>query len=99
MESIQRGGRPVLGFGVGASQSTYVKPADQGGGSIMRPTGKVGAFLGGVVGSGIAAVAATSLFGEGTGLSMATVGQRLQRSWRPLAATAVAGGIIAAIAK
>jgi hypothetical protein len=96
MESIQRGGRPVPGFGVGAplAQSTYVKPADP-----WKPTGKVGAFLGGVVGSGIAAVAATSLFGEGTGLSMATVGQRLQRSWRPLAATAVAGGIIAAIAK
>jgi hypothetical protein len=86
-------------MGAPLAQSTYVKPADQGGGSIMRPTGKVGAFLGGVVGSGIAAVAATSLFGDGTGLSLTTVGQRLQRSWRPLAATAVAGGIIAAIAK
>jgi hypothetical protein len=100
MESIRLGGRPVT-FGVSAPfpQSTYVKPAADHGGALSAPTGKMGAFLGGTLASGLAAVAATALFGEGTGLSLGVAGERLARSWKPLVATAVAGGIVAAIVK
>jgi hypothetical protein len=100
MEIIQRGGRPTVGFGVGAPfpQSTYVKPAMDGP-IIPRPTGKVAAFLGGAVASGIAGVAATALFGDGSGLALGVVGQRLAKNWKILAATAAAGGIVGAIAK
>ena len=96
MERVRRDGRLTHGFGVGSPlpQSAYVKPANQGGG-----TGKVAAFLGGALGSGLAAVAATSLFGEGSNVNLGSVGARLTRSWKPLAATAVAGGIVAAIVK
>ena len=99
MESIQFGGRRAPGFGVGTPmpQSAYVKP--DGGSILHKPTGKVAAFLGGALGSGLAAVAATALFGEGSNVSLGSVGPRLARSWRPLAATAVAGGIVAAIVK
>lgn len=101
METIRLGGRPV-GFGVGIGpQSTFVKSADQGGGgSLVNPVSRtMGAFVGGAVASGIAGVVATSLFGDGTQLSLGTVSQRLQRNWRVLAATAVAGGIIGAVAR
>jgi hypothetical protein len=98
MESIQRGGHRVAGFGVGAPvpQSAYVKPADS---IIPHPTGKLGAALGGALTTGLAGVAATALFGEGTNFSLGLVGQRLARNWRILAASAVAGGVVAAIAK
>jgi|SRR5580692_2293156 hypothetical protein len=97
METLQRGGRRIPGFGVGSPppQSPYVRPALD----MPRPTGKVAAFLGGALGSGLAGVAATALFGEGTNLSLSSAGQRLARSWRPIAATAVVGGIVAAIVK
>lgn len=96
MEHIRLGGRPTPGFGVGnpLPQSSYVKPANQSG-----STGKIGAFLGGAIMSGIAGITATSLFAEGAGISLATVSHRLQRNWRVLAATAVAGGIVGAIVR
>jgi hypothetical protein len=77
METIQRGGRRIPGFGVGSppSQSTYVKPAMD----TYRPTGKVAAFLGGALGSGLAAALATSLFGEGSNVNLGSVGARLAR--------------------
>jgi hypothetical protein len=97
METIQRGGRRIPGFGVGSPppQSPYVRPAMD----TYRPTGKVAAFLGGALGSGLAAALATSLFGEGSNVNLGSVGARLARSWKPLAATAVAGGIVSAIVK
>ena len=93
MESIQFGGRRALGFGVGSPlpQSAYVKPANHG------DAGKVAAFLGGALMSGIAGVAATSLFGDGANMGIGVVAARLERNWRVLAATAVAGGIVGAI--
>ena len=103
MEQLQRGGRSVPGFGVGiAPQSAFVKTSDQGGGGslLARPTGKVGAFLGGAVMSGLAGVAATTFFGEGTNVGgLQSITSRLQRNWKVLAATAVAGGLVGAVAK
>jgi len=98
MESIRFGGRPAPGFGVGAvPQSMLVKQAEIEG--FGKPfSRKMGAFVGGAIASGIAGVAATALFGEGTAGAFAGAGTRLQRSWRTLAATAVAGGIVGAVA-
>jgi hypothetical protein len=63
-------------------------------------TGKVGAFLGGAAMSALAATAATTFFGEGTNVGgIRSVGARLQRNWKVLAATAVAGGVVGAVAK
>ena len=106
MERVQFGGRPSAGFGVGiAPQSTFVKPAqvpsvgDSLESAVVDPfQRKLGAFAAGALASGVAAVAATTLFGEGAaGLSGA--GQRLQRAWRVLTATAVAGGIVGTVMK
>ena len=101
MERIQFGGRPSSGFGVGlAPQSTFVKSAPDSGLLARMPTGKVGAFLGGAALSAIAGAAATTLFGEGTSVgSLSAVASRLQRNWKVLAATAVAGGVVGAVAK
>jgi hypothetical protein len=97
MEHLRLGGRPTVGFGVGvAPPSTFVKPA-MSESILSRPSGKVGAFLGGAAMSAVAAVAATALFGEGSG-AMVGAGQRLRRNWRSLAATAVVGGIVGAVA-
>lgn len=94
MEHVRLGGRLAAGFGVGiAPQSTFVKPAMGGG---IFPTGKVGAFLGGAAMSAVAAVAATALFGEGSGV-LVGAGQRLRRNWRPLVATAVVGGVVGTV--
>jgi len=93
MESIQRGGRPAAGFGVGfAPQSAFV--ANRGG------SGKVGAFVGSAVASALAGAAAVTFFGEGTNIGgLGAVAGRLQRNWKVLAATAVAGGIIGAVVR
>lgn len=103
METIHRGGRPLPGFGVGiAPQSTFVRPAAPDGATSLfaRPAGKVGAFLGGAVMSGLAGAVATTFFGEGTSVgSLQTVATRLQRNWKVLAATAAAGGLVAAAVK
>jgi hypothetical protein len=102
MEHLQFGGRPTPGFGVGAlPQGTFAKPASQGGDSLFAlPTGKVGAFLGGAAMSAVAAAAATTFFGEGASVGgVKSVAARLQRNWKMLAATAVAGGIVGAVAK
>ena len=96
MEHVQFGGRRVSGFGVGiAPQSTFVKSADLSGSDFGR---KVGAFVGGAVMSGAAAVAATALLGEGS-VAWTGAGQRVLRNWRSLAATAAVGGVFAAVAK
>jgi len=100
METIQRGGRPLPGFGVGASpQSTFVKSAASE--SIFpKMTGKVGAFVGGAAMSAAAAVFATTFFGEGTNIGgIGAITSRLQRNWKVLAATAVAGGVVGAVSK
>jgi hypothetical protein len=63
-------------------------------------TGKVGAFVGGAAMSAVAAVAATTFFGEGTNVGgVRNIASRLQRNWKVLTATAVAGGIVGAVAK
>jgi hypothetical protein len=98
MQSIQRGGRTVEGFGVGAHlpQSTFVRPGDAPVAVTVTPTvaSKLHAFVGGAVASGVAGVAATALFGEGGGPV-----QRLQRGWRLLSATAALGGVVGMIAR
>lgn len=102
MEHVQFGSRPVPGFGVGvAPQSTFVKPSTADSGSIVKmPAGKVGAFLGGAAMSAAAAAFATTFFGEGTNLGgVRGVAARLQRNWKILAATAVAGGVVGAVVK
>jgi hypothetical protein len=98
MERIQFGGRQAPGFGVGlAPQHTFVKSADS---FFTKPTGKVGAFLGGAAMSAVAAVAATTFFGEGTNVGgIGNIATRLQRNWKVLAATAAIGGIVGAVAK
>ena len=95
MERIQFGGRPAPGFGVGlAPQSALVKSP------MAMPAGKVGAFLGGAVMSAVAAATATTFFGEGTNIGgLGALASRLQRNWKVLAATAVAGGVVGAVAK
>ena|SRR5208282_17771 len=99
METIQRGGRPLPGFGVGAlPHSTFVKAADSG--IFPKMTGKVGAFVGGAAMSAAAAVFATTFFGEGTNIGgIGAITSRLQRNWKVLAATAVAGGVVGAVSK
>jgi hypothetical protein len=63
-------------------------------------TGKVGAFVGGAAMSALAATAATTFFGEGTNIGgIGAVASRLQRNWKVLAATAVAGGVVGAVAQ
>lgn len=93
MEHVQFGGRPILGFGVGAlPQTAFVRSA--------MPTGKVGAFISGAAMSAVAGAVATTFFGEGTNVGgVSTVVARLQRNWKVLAATAVAGGIVGAVAR
>lgn len=99
MERIQFGGRPSPGFGVGlAPQSTFAKPS-AGSSFFVMPTGKVGAFVGGALMSAVAGAVGTGLFGDGSSISLGSVTSRLQRNWRVLAATAVAGGVVGAIVK
>ncbi len=58
------------------------------------------AFVGGAAMSAAAAAFATTFFGEGTNIGgVRGVASRLQRNWKILAATAVAGGVVGAVAK
>jgi hypothetical protein len=100
METIRFGGRPAPGFGVGiAPQSAFVKSGD-GSGFFPKLTGKTGAFVSGAAMSAAAAVFATTFFGEETNIGgVKNVAMRLQRNWKVLAATAVAGGVVGAVAK
>ena len=98
MESIQSGGRRAPGFGVGAAQSPFVRPASES--LFPKLTGKTGAFVSGAMMSAAAAAFATTFFGEGTNIGgVRGVTARLQRNWKILAATAVAGGVVGAVAK
>jgi hypothetical protein len=95
MESIQFGGRRAPGFGVGVAPESVLVRAEE---AVTRPVQrKVGAFVGGAMASGIAAVAATALFGDGFGALSGAV-PRLRRNWRSIAATTAIGGVIGAIA-
>jgi hypothetical protein len=96
MEHLRFGGRPAPGFGVGAG--SFVKSSTEH--VFTKPGGTLGAFLGGAAMSAIAGVAAVTFFGEGTNIGgIGAVASRLQRNWKVLAATAVAGGVVGAIAK
>jgi hypothetical protein len=81
--------------------SAFVRsPVEEGSSLFVRPTGKVGAFFGGAAMSAVAGAVATTFFGEGTHVGgIQNVAARLQRNWKLLAATAVAGGIVGAVVK
>ena len=60
----------------------------------------MGAFVGGAIASGIAGALATTFFGEGTNVGgIEAITGRLRRNWKVLAATAVAGGVVGAVAR
>jgi hypothetical protein len=100
MESVQFGGRPVMGFGIGAvkDQSVFVRQAPAADSLFARPSSKkIGAFVGGAILSGVAGATATALFGGGGNVLTGAL-PRLRQNWRVLAATAVAGGIAGVVA-